>query len=385
MDFQLTDRQLEVVQAFRILGRQLFVHENIRQWERDQGLPDEVCREVVDLFYRFPELDPEQNPQGALFAQALVTEELSRAAGAALPFGNDVLNLKIMREFGASSQIRPIEEEYRATGRLTFSLAISEPGAGSDVMGMATTVREEGGKLLLNGRKTFVVNGEYAPSIVVAAINAQAPADPYPALSFWLIPLKTPGISTYAIAKAGQKILPFSDIIFEDVVVRPEQRLENGTRAGFPQLFHLLEVGRLTVCAQSLGLAQVAMDDAMAHATSRRAFGEVIYTFQQVQEMLVDMEVKLVNMRNMVYHAAWDLDHDAPEKRLSVALMKRYVPKAATRVADAALQILGGRGYTENERVNWAWRDCRGNQIAEGTDQIMVHIAAPLLQKRYSG
>jgi alkylation response protein AidB-like acyl-CoA dehydrogenase len=385
MDFQLTDRQLEVVQAFRSLGRRLFVRESVRQWERDQGLPDEVCREVVDLFYRFPELDPERNPRGALFAQALVTEELSRAAGAALPFGNDVLNLKIMREFGASSQIRPIEEAYRATGRLTFSLAISEPGAGSDTMGMTTTVREEGGKLLLSGRKTFVVNGEYAPSIVVAAIDAQAPASPHPALSFWLIPLKTPGISTYAIAKAGQKILPFSDIIFEDVVVRPEQRLENGARAGFPQLFHLLEVGRLTVCAQSLGLAQGAMDDAMAHAMGRRAFGEAIYSFQQVQEMLVDMEVKLVNMRNMVYHAAWDLDHDASEKRLSVALMKRYVPRAATEVADAALQILGGRGYTENERVNWAWRDCRGNQIAEGTDQIMVRIAAPLLQQRYFG
>jgi alkylation response protein AidB-like acyl-CoA dehydrogenase len=177
-------------------------------------------------------------------------------------------------------------------------------------------------------------------------------------------------VRTYPISKLGQKILPFSDVVFDHVVVEESYRLSSAAKAGFPQLFHMLEVGRVLVCAQSLGLAQAAMDDAVEHARSRTAFGENIGSFQQIQEKLVDMEVTLRNMRYAVYHAAWSFDADEPDKRLTVALMKRYVPKAATHVADAALQIFGGRGYTDDERVSWIWQDCRGNQISEGTDEI---------------
>ena len=98
--------------------------------------------------------------------------------------------------------------------------------------------------------------------------------------------------------------------------------------------------------------------------------------------MLTDMEVKLANMRNFVYRAAWEFDNGEHD-RLTVALMKRYVPATATEVASDAMQILGGRGYTVGERVSSLWQDCRGFQIAEGTDQIMVYIAAPLIMARY--
>lgn len=250
-------------------------------------------------------------------------------------------------------------------------------------MNMTTTVKTHGGRLQLNGAKTFVVNGEYAPNIVVAAIDGDAKPGKHPVLSFWLIPRSLEGINAYPINKVGQKMLPFSDVVFDQVTLDAQQRLTGGANAGFPQLFHLLEIGRVIVCAQSLGMAQAAMEDAVAHAKGRMAFGQHVGDFQQIQQMLVDMEVNLTNMRNAVYRAAWDYDHNAQNRRLSIALMKRFVPAAATQVASDALQILGGRGYTENERVSWIWQDCRGNQIAEGTDQIMVNIAAPLLMKRY--
>ena len=125
------------------------------------------------------------------------------------------------------------------------------------------------------------------------------------------------------------------------------------------------------------------MDDAVEWARERTAFGTPVSNFQQVQEMLTDMEVKLTNMRHMVYKAAWEFDHGVHE-RLTVALMKRYVPRAATEVASDAMQILGGRGYTTHERISSIWQDCRGFQIAEGTDQIMVYIAAPLVMRKYA-
>lgn len=383
MDFKRTDKQAELVDAFRDFSQAWFSDESILQWQRDQGLPDDVCKAFVDLYYRFPELDPEESESGSLFAQVLVTEEVSRAAGASLPFANDIMNLRIMGEFADSAQVKPLMEEYRATGRLTFALAVSEPQGGSDTMNMQTSVQTTAGKTVLNGSKTYVVNGEYAPNIMVAAIDRDAPKGKYPVLSFWLLPRSLAGISAFPINKVGQKILPFADVVLDHVQVDASQRLTSAAGAGFPQLFHLLEIGRMMVCAQSLGLAQAAMEDAVAHAKQRQAFGKRIGDFQQIKQMLVDMEVKLTNMRNVVYRAAWDYDHDEPEKRLSVALMKRYVPQAATEVASDALQILGGRGYTENERVSWIWQDCRGNQISEGTDQIMVNIAAPLLMERY--
>lgn len=380
MDFSLTTEQRELVGEFHDFAARYFTRESVRQWQHDQGLPDEVGKAYAELYYRHKDLSGDNLKGGSLLSQALVNEEVSRVAGTSLPFANETQNLRIMREFaGSSSQLDTAYKTYRESGKLIFSLAVTEPNAGSDTMGMRTTVKTEDGKLVLNGRKTFVVNGEYAPYVMVAAIDGDAPEGKYPALSFWLVPLNLEGVRTYPISKLGQKILPFSDVVFDHVVVEESYRLSSAAKAGFPQLFHMLEVGRVLVCAQSLGLAQAAMDDAVEHARSRTAFGENIGSFQQIQEKLVDMEVTLRNMRYAVYHAAWSFDADEPDKRLAVALMKRYVPKAATQVADAALQVFGGRGYTDDERVSWIWQDCRGNQISEGTDEIMTYIAAPMI------
>ena len=105
--------------------------------------------------------------------------------------------------------------------------------------------------------------------------------------------------------------------------------------------------------------------------------------FQQIETMLTDMELRLTNMRAILYRAAWAVDEGDPDRRLAVSLMKRYIPKTAVEVASDGMQILGGLGYTESSRTCRVWRDCRGNQIAEGTDQIMVYIAAPLIAEKY--
>jgi alkylation response protein AidB-like acyl-CoA dehydrogenase len=188
----------------------------------------------------------------------------------------------------------------------------------------------------------------------------------------------------YPIGKIGQSVLPFSDVILDDVVLEESYRL-HGRSSGFPQLFHLLESGRLFVCATCLGLAEAAMQDAVFYARERKAFGERIADFQLIQQKIVDMQVKIDNMRNLTYKAAMMLERaDAVlDARLEVALAKRYIPRTATEVASEAMQILGGRGYTVNKRVSSIWEDCRGFQISEGTDEIMVRIAAPLIFDEY--
>lgn len=385
MDFDLTDGQRRLVEAFRSFGEKTLTSEHVHQWRRDQGLPDEVARGFVDLYFGFDGMgDGEGLGTYSLCSQALILEELSRCAGATLPFQNDMFNLVIMEQFAAEGELRAVIDDYRASGRLAFALGISEPEAGSDTMAMQTYTRTVDGRLILNGCKTFVNNGEYAPSILVAAIDRdnEQPGT-YPPLAFWLVPRNLKGIVAYPIDKIGQSMLPFATVSFDNVELRPEYRL-HGRSAGFRQLFRMLEFGRVFTCASSLGMACAAMEDAVAHARKRKAFGVQIGRFQQIEQMLTDMEVSLCNMRSMLYRACRAVDTASDDERLSVALMKRYIPKAATEVASSAMQILGGFGYTERARVSRIWQDCRGNQIAEGTDQIMVYIAAPLIFDKYS-
>ncbi|RXZ53068.1 acyl-CoA dehydrogenase family protein [Senegalimassilia faecalis] len=383
MDFNLSSEQKKLVASFRAFGTEVFTPDHVSQWCKDQGLPDDVMKRFVDTYYKFSDKESTSAAGHSLLDQALIIEELSRCAGATLPFQNDLFNLQIVDALSEAGNVDSAVADYRETGRLMFALAISEPDGGSDVMSMKTSTRTLDGKIVLNGRKSYVNNGEYAPYIVVAAIDADAQTDDsYPALALWLVPRNLKGIAAVPIDKIGQDMLPFASLSFQDVELKPEYRI-SAEHGDFRRLFQMLEYGRVLLCASSLGMAQAAMEDACAHARSRKAFGVQVGRFQQIETMLTDMELRLTNMRSILYRAAWAVDKGDSERRLAVALMKRYIPETSVEVASDAMQILGGLGYTESSRTCRVWRDCRGNQIAEGTDQIMVYIAAPLIVEKY--
>ena len=383
MDFNLSSEQKKLVASFRAFGTEVFTPDHVSQWCKDQGLPDDVMKRFVDTYYKFADKESTSAAGHSLLDQALIIEELSRCAGATLPFQNDLFNLQIVDALSEAGNVDSAVADYRETGRLMFALAISEPDGGSDVMSMKTSTRTLDGKIVLNGRKSYVNNGEYAPYIVVAAIDADAQTDDsYPALALWLVPRNLKGIAAVPIDTIGQDMLPFASLSFQDVELKPEYRI-SAEHGDFRRLFQMLEYGRVLLCASSLGMAQAAMEDACAHARSRKAFGVQVGRFQQIETMLTDMELRLTNMRSILYRAAWAVDKGDSERRLAVALMKRYIPETSVEVASDAMQILGGLGYTESSRTCRVWRDCRGNQIAEGTDQIMVYIAAPLIVEKY--
>lgn len=384
MNFTLTEKQEHLVSKFRVFGENNLTPSRIRQWRKDQGLPDEVVKEFVDLYFGPEELYDGETPGSFnLTSQTLIIQELSRCAGTTLPFQNDLFNLRIIEEFANANEFSSVVKDYGKTGRLTFAMAISEPQTGSDIMNMQTCTRTVDGKLTLNGCKVFVNNGEYAPYFLVAAIDKDDKTPhKYPPMAFWFLPRNLDGIKTFPTPKIGQSMLPFATVSFDDVEILPEYRL-TGQQGGFKQLFRLLEFGRVFICASSLGMAQAAMEDAVKHAKTRSAFDVQIGKFQQIEQMLTDMELRLYNMSGMLYRAAEEITHEAPSEQLTVALMKRYIPRSATKVADSAMQILGGKGYTEPCRISHLWQDCRGNQIAVGTDEIMVYIAAPLILNKY--
>lgn len=385
LDFLLSKQQKQLVSVFRKFGISTFTPDAVSRWCKDQGLPDEVARGFVDLYYGFPSEDEGGLSVEDTLSQVLVIEELTRCAGATLPFQDDLFKLRLIKSLADAGDVSWVEDYYRDCGRLPFAFSLSEPGSGSDTRTMRTSVKSVDGSIVLNGRKSYVNCGEYAPYILVAAIDMDDPdPDPLGALSFWLVPRTLPGIKAVPISKIGQSMLPFASLSFDNVELTPDMRL-SADAGSFRHLFQLFEYGRVILCASSVGMAQAAMEDAVAHARSHKAFGVQVGRFQQIEQMLTDMEVKIQNMRLQLYRAAWEVDNGTEERRLDVALLKRYVPKAALEVASDAMQILGGLGYTEAARVSRIWQDCRGNQIAEGTDQIMVRVASPLIMERYRG
>ena len=385
MDWFLGKEQVALVEEVRGFAERYLDPASVALWRRDMGLPYDVVREFVNLDFKgFGVVRRNVDRGFDMLAQVLVSEELARYTGQALPFFYDMLQLQILEAFASPEQADAVLGEYQQTGRLAFALAVSEPGGGSDTMSMETKVVREGGRLVLRGAKSFVANGEFAPNLMVSAVDGTEGAEFGGAgkLTMWMIPRGTPGVSIVPEEKIGQPFLPFASIQLDDVELDEGWLLHDLSR-GFSQVFAFFEFGSIFLCATALGEAQAAMEDAVAWARERKAFGTPIGQFQQIQQMVTDMEVKLTNMRNLVYKAAWEFDNGVHD-RLTVAMMKRYVPAAATEVASDAMQILGGRGYTTRERVSSIWQDCRGFQIAEGTDQIMVYIAAPLIFSRYA-
>lgn len=384
-DSMLSDEQRDIVAKARDFGLRYFTRNNIKKWGRENGLPGDIVKKFMSMDFGLMEyaIKPDRYER-SLHTIALVLEELCRCAGAALPIATDLLDMYVLSHLGAERHARQILAEYERTGRLGFSFAVTEPQAGSDTRNIQTTVRRAGSYYVLNGHKTLVNNGEYTPLILVIAVDADnwERGDLKRPLSAWLVPYDAEGVRTYPIEKRGQRLLPFSDVVLKNVLL-PLECCFSDDGLSYSDLNKTFQWGRVIQCATSVGMAQAAMDDAVRYADERRVAGSAIGEYQLIKEKLVRMEIALMNMRGLLYRAAISTDESAADARLNVALAKHFIPKASVEVASDAIQIFGGAGYTERERVYGIWEDCRGNQIAEGTDEIMVEIAAPLIKEKY--
>lgn len=350
----------------------------IKQWCKSRGIPNGVYSDFYDSdlgSYCLPE--SAGGRQCSLEDKAVVVMRLMYRAGAMLPFLSDMLAMTLLSSMRELSQREVADELLTKSGRVMFSEAFSEARAGSDASAVETAITSEGGNVLLDGEKTFVSGGQFAPEVLVLARDPLFGCEDG-GLSLWLVPLDASGVSTYPLNTVGQAMLSPAVIAFEQVALRPEWRIQTEGRLD-AMMKRQYELGRVLICASSLGLALAARDDALDHASSHMVKGQTLGSLPQIQEKLADMEIRIHSMRSLVFQAARTVDAGDPSSHLDCALMKRYVPAAATEVASEALQILGGRGYTDATRTGRIWQDCRGNQIAQGTDEVMVPIIAKFL------
>ena len=357
--------------------------ERIQKWYEQRYVDQDVRKAYLEAGFGYMFIPEEY---GGVSSDAvtltLIVTELMRCTKATMPFMSYGLAMFDLSEFGTPELMKEGMKYYEETGEQCFSLALSEPCAGSDNMSMQTTAHWNGdGTVTLNGVKTMVSLAETAPFTLVIAKD-EDPARENKSMSMWMFPTKTEGVKLSPLHKIGQQITNFSEMYLDNVVI-PESALMGEKGKGFIQLMKNFELERIMLASHSLGLAKAALDEAGAYAGERMAFGKPIGDFQLIQEKLTDMEIKVQNMENLLLKTAWEFDNGM-SVRIDSALAKRYCSISATEVCSDALQIMGGIGYTTESCVGRLWIDARGSQFGGGTDEIMVHIAGRQLVKKYA-
>jgi alkylation response protein AidB-like acyl-CoA dehydrogenase len=265
-----------------------------------------------------------------------------------------------------------------ASGEMTAAFSLSESGSGSDAVAMQCAAVRKGDRYVVNGSKMWVTNGSHAGVITVFVTTDRARrAKGVTAL------LVEPGMTGFSVGKNEKKLgihgSPTTALHFSDCEVPVENRLgEEGE--GFRIAMKTLERSRPTIGAQAVGIAQAALDAALAYAKERRAFDQPIAAFQGIQFMLADMAMAIHASRLVVHHAAGLIEREVPSMAMEASMAKCLASDTAMKVATDAVQIFGGYGYTREFPVERFLRDAKITQIYEGTNQIQrVVIAEQLL------
>jgi acyl-CoA dehydrogenase len=260
-------------------------------------------------------------------------------------------------------------------GERMDALAMTEPGAGSDVRGMSCTARREGGDWVLNGTKHFISGADHADFVIVfvATGEDQTPKGPKKRITCFLVDRGTPGFEIApgydSLSHRGYKnmILRFEDCRLPDSAVLGE------VDGGFAVMNEWLYATRITVATMSVGRARRVFDMALAHAAEREQFGQPIGKFQGVSFKLADMITEIDAADLLTLASAWRLDQGLPANR-EIASAKVYASEMLARVTDEALQVFGGMGLMSDLPIERFWRDARVERIWDGTSEIQRHI-----------
>ncbi|MBX5465665.1 MAG: acyl-CoA dehydrogenase family protein [Clostridia bacterium] len=380
--------------SFELSAEQRALAELARQVARERVAPraaaiDEEDRFPEDLRRLFGELEllglgiPEAYGGGGagLLSVCLVIEELARvSATASLIVADHELGLLPVL-LGASEEQKRAWLPAIASGEKLMAFALTEPEAGSDAAGLAMRAERRGDRYVLNGTKRFITHGNVADWLTVFART-----DPEQrgsrGISCFLVERETPGLTVTKLErKMGLHGSPTAELSFEDVEVPATNRIgEEGQ--GFRIAMATLDHSRPGIAAQALGIAQGALDEAVAYARQRRQFGRPLADFQAIQFMIADMAIGVESARYLTYKAAAvveEADAGRAEWRLAnrfSAMAKTYASDVAMRVTTDAVQIFGGYGYIADYPVERMMRDAKITQIYEGTNQIQRLVIA---------
>ncbi len=371
--FELTEDQRAIQEMARAFAEDR-VAPHALEWDREKRFPTDVIRETgpLGLGGIYVRDDVGGSALSRLDA-VLVFEALSQACPAFSSFIS-IHNMaaSMIDRYGSEEQ-RPRFVPKLTSMEWLASYCLTEPGSGSDAAALRTKAVRDGDHYVLNGVKQFISGaGDSEIYVVMARTGEDGPKG----ISTFVVEKDTPGLSFGANEhKMGWHMQSTRQVVFEDCRVPAANMLAQEGK-GFSIAMSGLDGGRLNIGACSLGGAQSALDKALAYAGERKAFGKSIDQFQALQFRLADMETELQAARIFLYTAAAKMDAKAHDTSKWSAMAKRFVTDTGFRVANDALQLLGGYGYLHDYGIEKLVRDLRVHQILEGTNEIMRLIVA---------
>jgi acyl-CoA dehydrogenase len=375
MDFELSDEQRSIVETVRrFVTTELYPHED--EVERLGDVPAELVDEIRAKALKagiYAANMPEELGGGGLDAVAmtLVERELGKASYA--------LQWLVARP---SNILLACEDEQReryllpsVRGERYDCLAMTEPGAGSDVRSMACRAVRDGDGYVIDGTKHFISNADRADFVILFATTGteQTAGGPRKLITAFLVDLDAPGLTvTRGSASVSHRGYHHCELSFDGCRVPVTARLGDEGR-GFDLMAEWLGASRLTVAASSVGRARRVLDMATAWAAERVQFGQPIGRFQGVGFPLADMATELDAAELLTLRAAWKLDQGTMTDS-DAAMAKLYASEALGRITDGAVQIFGGMGLMTELPIERFWRDARVERIWDGTSEIQRHI-----------
>ena len=348
--------------------------------DRTKTFPLELVRKMGELGWMgipFPE--DVGGAGGTALQYAVAVEELTRidSSVAITLCAHTSLGTQPIYLFGSDAQ----KERYLpdlCAGRRLGAFGLTEPEAGSDAGNVKTRAALDGDGWVVNGAKQFITNAgtEISGHVAITAVTGET--DGRKEISNLIIENGTPGYEQGEPYRTmGWNASDTRPLTFTDCRV-PEEHLLGPRGAGFKQFLHILDIGRIGVAAMGVGLAQGALDEALAYAKERQAFGQSISKFQAIQAKLADMATEIEAARLLTYKAAWEKD-EGRNFTLTAAQAKLKTGRLAVRASEEAVQIHGGYGFIEEYPVCRFYRDAKILTIGEGTDEVQQMVIARAL------
>ena len=348
--------------------------------DQTEEFPMEVVQQMADLGFLGLKIPEEYGGLGLdMRSYVCVMEEIAKKCATATLFissANSLSTAPIVIS-GTPEQ----KEKYLpgiVAGEEMIAFGLTEPNAGSDAASMTTKAVEDGDSYILNGRKCFITMAPISKySIIYAKTTPEKGAK---GISCFMVDMSLPGVSCGKHEeKMGQRGVPVSDVILEDVRV-PKECMIGEKDLGFINAMKTLSVGRVGVASMCLGMAQEAIDLAVAHTKNRVQFGKPLCKHQAIAFMLADMETKLNAARGLVYNAAWLMDNGQPADK-AASMAKYYAAEAAIEIVNKSLQLHGGYGYSREYEIERIYRDIRVCSIYEGSSQVQQIVISGQMLK----
>ncbi|MGW0036288.1 acyl-CoA dehydrogenase [Gordonia sp. NPDC003376] len=366
--FQLPEEHVALREAIRALAEKE-IEPYAAAVDEEARFPQEALDALVASGFNAIHVPEEYDGQGAdSVAACIVIEEVARvcASSSLIPAVNKLGTMGLI--LNGSDELKAQVLPSIASGEAMASYALSEREAGSDAAGMKTRARKDGNNWVLNGSKCWITNGGKSSWYTVMAVTD--PERKANGISAFMVHKDDPGFTVGPLEKKlGIKGSPTAELYFEDCTI-PLDRIIGDEGTGFKTALQTLDHTRPTIGAQAVGIAQGALDQAIAYVKDRKQFGKPISSFQGVEFMIADMAMKVEAARLMVYTSAARAERGEKNLGFISSASKCFASDVAMEVTTDAVQLFGGAGYTRDFPVERMMRDAKITQIYEGTNQI---------------